>query len=345
MKEYKIFNQGNVILKEAFFMKISLILFLSLLFIPSPCFSVSKEELNERLSPEKILEYSLKSLQKSAEEIKEKNYSYEFQIRQLEKKIEFLRRKMQLVGESEERYSKGKKQLYDFLDVDKKEVSYARIDSLQLDREFNDVAETQESFQEKLQKREADGNRIKDQIENLEEEIDQLNGRIKALSDFLGDKDHEKERKKLVRRIEASAKRVRNAERNLGQSRKRYAKPLKYIDSLKEKYDYLKRQVTSLEDEIKKEMETEKALKDEIENFDDTKKEKMKKYDEDIVKLKGRRKELLNILEEIRKKLRDSEIDVDSYEKEIRQLKDNLSVIKKENVSLKEALSALMKSP
>lgn len=305
------------------------------------CAVPSFAQLAQNVSTERFFEYSMDSLDETANALEEQNRQLTEYIRQYRWEIDGLRQKYQgLAGEAQS-LSKSTKQVNEEFNVANQRISAAtreffglKDDSMQVNKEYG-------RLEKSLQEKRKDNEKIDESMQQLRKDIVRLSDKLEDLDSSL-ETSYREEKSKINRAISESQKNVGWKEKKLMSLKKQYGKPLVMAEELAKKQVLLKQKLTALEEKLADQVSQGGRLQEEIERINLDSQSQTKELDSSLEGLETKRTGLENILAKAGQKLRDKKTPLEVSHEEIEQLEKGLDVIEKENQELKDEYNRLM---
>lgn len=315
------------------------VLCLSVLFIQLNL-QVCYGERRPNMSARKVLEYSLLSLQNSAQEVAKKNQWIVEENKKLRDNIRTLSTEIMRLEEDKMKWIVQNASFED-VNVSEKELLLFKEKANGLTDEVSRMAREQQDLERKLS---VNGSKEKEAlhtISKVNKEIIDIQNKI-AILDSKNNRDVENNsEKQLLRQIKESEDEIVGLQKQLLKIRNSNMSPLAEVQELSNKRSLLKQQLLIIEDELKIISEEERTVQEEILNVSKEKEGRKEELLKEIKNLNDQKDSLNTILDAAKEKLKVSNFDLVSSEGQERQLRENLVTIKNENKMLTKKVSEL----
>ncbi len=316
-------NEDN--LKNTFYFTVS-VLFALIVIASDQTRCFADEE--ERITTQKVFEYSLTGLKESAQSLAQRN--------------EYLRNAIESMMQDDQKLE-GDLNGVQVKKAEKLSRPVKRSDSFQkkqsgqnvVDQSLTLMQEQREALNKSQiakQEREED---LKAQIAQLRSEIDQIKSNVNDLSSekfvaIISKKDS------LRQAIQETSQKNNETQKHLEQLQRTYSKPLKELAELKDRQSMLNDQVAVLDNDLKVILAQQADLKQEMESISGANKEKLSILTDAINELSLKKKEYESVLIQAKQKISEKNIDLLRMASEAEEMKRNKEVVIGENVALKQ---------
>ncbi len=297
-------------------------------------------ERRANMSARKVLEYSLLSLQNSAQEVAKKNKWIVSENKKLRDSIRTLNTEIMRLEEDKMKWIVQTADIED-LNTAEKELLFFKGKADGLTEDVSRMAREQQDLEHKLRVKKTREKEVLRKISKINQEIIDIQNKITSF-DIKKNKgvDSGVDKNKL-RQIEASEDDIAALEKQLSKIRKSNKRPLSEAQELSKKRSILKQQLLIVEDELKIISEEERKVQEEILNVSKEKDGRKEELLKEIKALNDQKDSLNTILSAAKGKLNVNKVDLVSSKNQERQLLENLATIKNENKMLTRKVAEL----
>lgn len=294
-------------------------------------------QVHSRNSPVLSLEYSLKSLYDSANEVAKKNEWLRQEIDRMSQEVTFITEEMRSLETNQTKgmvgQALGDEGLMKDIPWEEKRIQMMYEDFIELDEE-------EKYLKDRFEGKKNDQQEIEEAVYKLEKEVAQLaNQRLQA-EEALGRRGDAGEFDRLKDAYARAARHLKITRDKYQRLENQHGQPLKVFSKIKDRNIELKGRQAFLSKQIHLINERQISLGEEIDNIKATDKERLSLLQKDVGDLSRQREDLLRVLKRANVKL-GKDFSIPDYDAQIGQVKGNIETIKEENRLLKEELISL----